>query len=442
MKQIADLIRDSDYQLESGALEIYLEQSRLGLLFNEIVSVGYTEDKIVESGKFGYCLSISLDADAWNGHSPFFPTIYEFWSYVKRYSEIPEKFYVLQEHLYSGQDPKSSKIKAIEYYLGWRGLLFSLKDHLGSEANDAALVYFISTEKGAKIYTIDPGKITLDELLEIPEGEVYQDDLEKLRNDISLIDGHQKERRDVLRTSLSEILEDSQKETSIPALIRQGRRLRKKYQENYDLYLHKFSVNKLLSEIEEKSTDYIGKINESISSSQTKAFAIPGAIIAIAALVRNTDSLALFLVCFGLLCIWLLTVIANNIHSEAYASLSDQIKRSLKRYEVMKDEDEVRVSAEQAKEKLLGLIDRSEKRLQFINRLALAVFLLGCFYAVATNDSARNSIMYLIDTTKSHLSPFSRIERFSWDVNDRLIRKESPGSVENVSKKNANEARH
>ena len=37
MKQIADLIRDSDYQLESGALEIYLEQSRLGLLFNEIV---------------------------------------------------------------------------------------------------------------------------------------------------------------------------------------------------------------------------------------------------------------------------------------------------------------------------------------------------------------------------------------------------------------------
>ena len=158
--------------------------------------------------------------------------------------------------------------------------------------------------------------------------------------------------------------------------------------------------------------------------------------------MRNTDSLALFLVCFGLLCIWLLTVIANNIHNEAYASLSDQIKRSLKRYEVMKDEDEVRVSAEQAKEKLLGLIGRSEKRLQFINRLALAVFLLGCFYAAATNDSARNSIMYLIDTTKSHLSPFSRIERFSWDVNDRLIRKESPGSVENVSKKNANEARH
>ncbi|WP_271408804.1 hypothetical protein [Pseudomonas sp. Q1-7] len=388
MKAIAELLANAKHAMADGVLELYVNPEKIDALYSALQGAGYKRSRVVDRGEDGECLSVNLDSDSWQGNSPFFPKLEELWRHVVQNSSIPGNYYVLDGAVHSGQETRSEPVKRFEYYLGWRALLSSLKDHIGSQGNDSTLIYFISTEKGAKIYEINPRKISLDELMAIPSSNISTDEVKKLQSDLDLNDGHQKERRDVLRTSLSELLEEEDSVSEMPWIIKQGKRLKKKYQENYDIYLHKFSVNKLLAEIEEKSTDYISKINESISSSQSKAFAIPGAIIAIAALIKNTDSLALFLVCFGLLCVWLLTVIANNIHDEAYAALGEQVQRSLKRYEVMKDENEVRVSAGEAKSKLLGLIGRSRARLKFINGLSMAVFLLGCVYSVCVNDKA------------------------------------------------------
>ncbi len=344
MKLIADLIQDAVFRFEPGILEIYLPPERLEELFGEIVRIGYKKDKFIEKGSDGTCLSVSLESDAWSGSAPFYPSINELWLHVKREFKLPSIYYLLDEKSHSEGDDKSGHIKAIEYFLSWRGFLYGLKDHVGSENDGATLIYFIGTEKGPKKYTINPLKIALDELIRMSKGDLCYDDLQLLIGELEKEDGHKKEREKVLRASLSEVMDEADSEATMSYLMRQGGRLRKKYQENYDLYLDNFSVNKHLAEIEEKSTDYISKINESISSSQSKAFAIPGAIIAIAALVKNTDALALFLVCFGLLCVWLLTRVANNIHDEAYITLSEQVRRSLKRYEIIKDEDSVRLA--------------------------------------------------------------------------------------------------
>ncbi|WP_236502645.1 hypothetical protein, partial [Pseudomonas tremae] len=130
----------------------------------------------------------------------------------------------------------------------------------------------------------------------------------------------------------------------------------------------------------------------SISSSQSKAFALPGALIAIAALIKNADFFSLLFVCAGLLSVTVLTFVANRIHFESYDALEDQVTRSMARYEIMKDEDSVRVSATGAKEKLLVLIKRSKSRLEFINALSVTIFIMGVFYT-ALRTSTLNHLL-------------------------------------------------
>lgn len=389
MQQVADLLKQAKFEIEDGYLEVYSDRDKLDALYEAVRSLGYEDDCRVE-GAIGDCyLSLNLSVDSWPVQTPFFPTMLDFWQHVLR-KGMPEKFYILDSQAFNGQEPANSDIGSIAYYLEWRSLLFSLKDRGGGDGSDSTLLYFISTEKGAKMYEVNPRGIELEQVKEGFKGLGEDKDVAHLAEMIAISDGHQKERRDVLRASLAELLEEDHAESSIAWLLKQGGRLRKKYQENYDVYLHKFSVNKLLSEIEEKSTDYISKINDSISSSQSKAFAIPGALIAVGALIRNPELLPLLFVCAGLLSVSLLTFVANNIHCEAYGALREQVQRSLKRYEVIKNEDAVRVSAEETKRKLLGLIDRAIKRLNFINHLSVVVFFVGVAYTLNVSPDALN----------------------------------------------------
>jgi hypothetical protein len=390
MQQIANLLKASKLQIDDGYLEIYADLENLEALYNAVCNIGYRgEQSIIDQDKECY-LSINLSVDSWPAKSPFYPNMLDFWQYSHLRKDLPDNFYIIDNQVFSGQNPECLDIGAVKYYFQWRALLSSLKDHGGSEGADSTLVYFIGTEKGAKMYEVNPRRIDFSQVKDGFKGSGEDQEIAHLIEMIEIADGHQKERRDVLRASLAELLEEEYSESTIAWLLKQGSRLKKKYHENYDVYLHKFSVNKLLSEIEEKSTDYISKINDSISSSQAKAFAIPGALIAIAALIKNADFFSLLFVCAGLLSVSFLTFVANNIHCEAYGALKDQVQRSLKRYEIMKNEDAVRVSAEEAKRKLISLIEKSMQRLRFINYLSVGIFLLGVTYTVFSSpDSVR-----------------------------------------------------
>ena len=385
MQRIAELIKQAKCRFDEGYLEVHSDIDSLNLLFELIGGFGYQDNKNIAKDAAGSYLSIGLNVDCWSGGAPFYPSIADIWQYTLSKKKLPDCFFVVDGGAYSGQDPKNHTIQSIEYYLQWQKLLVSLKDH-GGEGPSSPLVYFISTDKGAKVYELNANKIELSDVIDNYKGAGEEKDIEQLNEIVGLIDGHLKERRDVLRTSLAELLDEDHTGSAITWLLKQGKKLRKKYQENYDVYLHKFSVNKLLSEIEEKSTDYISKINDSISASQAKAFAIPGALIAIAALIKNADFFALFFVCSGLLSVTILTFIANNIHREAYCALREQVQRSLTRYEIMKNEDAVRVSAEDAKKKLLSLIDKSISRLSFIDGLSFVIFVMGVVYTLFSSS--------------------------------------------------------
>lgn len=420
MKQIAALLEASTLQMDDGYLEVYSDSTNLEALYAAVCDLGYTGEKSIAKSDDGCYLSLDLSVDSWPAKSPFYPSVMDFWQSSISRKDLAENFYIIESKVFSGQEEKSQTIESIKYYYQWRTLLSSLKDHGGNEGVDSTLIFFISTEKGAKMYEVNPRKIDFSQVVDGFKSCGESKDISNLSDLIAITDGHQKERRDVLRASLAELLEEERSEPVFSWLLKQGSRLKKKYHENYDVYLHKFSVNKLLSEIEEKSTDYISKINDSISSSQAKAFAIPGALIAIAALIKNADFFSLLFVCAGLLSVSFLTFVANNIHCEAYGALREQVQRSLKRYEIIKNEDAVRVSAEEAKKKLLDLIDRAVSRLRLINYMSIAIFLLGVMYTILTSHDAiiyaQHILIYLVSyfgVSYGSISSYGYVSHFS-----------------------------
>ncbi|WP_140215136.1 hypothetical protein [Pseudomonas oryzihabitans] len=378
---IAEILKSSKLEWDAGFLAITCSSTSKDALEEGFRRLGFSGDmNLIHSTAALVGFSIDLSADSWTGNPPFYRNLSELWADIQKKQRIPENYFVMEGNHYSGGS--SNKIlKKFEFYVDWLKFINSLKDH-GGEAQNPRIILFIGTEKGAKKYEINPRDITYEVIQKTDISLEHHRALEKLNGLISLDDAHQSERKDTLRTSLAEILEEEHSESTAKWLITQTVKLKKKYQENYDVYLHKFSVNKLLAEIEEKSTDYIAKINDSVSSSQGKAFAIPGALIAIAALLKSADLLSMILICFGLLSVSFLTIVANNIQCEAYNALSSQIKRSLNRYEIIKNEQDVRVSAEAAKEELLNLIDKARRRLNYINTLSVAVFIIGLAYGL------------------------------------------------------------
>jgi hypothetical protein len=380
MKSLAELLKRSSCRVEDGSLEVASSEVELLDIYRHFAELGYKGDYYVGSDQ---ALSISLAVPNWSS-TFIFKSNAELWQKVIQRRNLPERFYVIESHFHS-EALEEHNILLMKFYIQWLSLLLKIKDH-GGHIQDPVLVFFINTEKGAKKYEIDYRKVEFADLENLEVTPEDSADLKYLIELVSLQDAHQKERREVLRSSLAELLDGDNIDSPMLWLLQQGKRLKKKFQENHDVYLHKFSVNKLLSEIEEKSTDYISKINESISSSQSKAFAIPGALIAIAALIKNADFFSLLFVCAGLLSVTILTFVANKIHSESYDALKDQVTRSLTRYEVMKDEDAVRVSAAGAKKKLLKLIDRSKNRLALINYLSVTIFIMGVCYTIANTS--------------------------------------------------------
>lgn len=117
---------------------------------------------------------------------------------------------------------------------------------------------------------------------------------------LSIDDAQSPERISIMRAALLDVLEEDDNK-SITSLINKSAKLYKRYNELLDLYTKKFSVNKILNELDQKNLEYTSKINEFVSSSQSKVFTIPGVLIAIGGLAKASGFLDSILIFIGLL---------------------------------------------------------------------------------------------------------------------------------------------
>ncbi|WP_313018833.1 hypothetical protein [Atlantibacter hermannii] len=378
---IAALISSSDITSEDNFVVIQLpnsydehEKIALQILFSE---VGYLKC----DGLFEGDSTIWLDkrASYWDdGMCPFFSNLENLWQRVNSSDKLPDYFYVISEKTSHLDSESDKRLNTFNLYFAWKKLLLNLSDHYANEY----YVFFLMNDKGGD-------KIEIESTLDFDELPVLDIPSEELKTSLSLInklefeDLHKLERRSVMRATLYELTKSLEKDDNLlKTLILLTNTFNKKYNELYEIYTKRFSVNKLLNELDEKSLEFTSKINEFISSSQTKALTIPGALIAVGALAKVEAPLEAIIIVAGLWMIKQVNISSNEVYREAFTALNNRLNNAFKKYLTFHNELEVKQSASDIKKELSDLISKSSVRLNTIDRLASMMFWGGVIYLV------------------------------------------------------------
>lgn len=269
---------------------------------------------------------------------------------------------------------------ALNCYSCWKTLFSELSDHLGTPSSSDTYVFFVGGEKGARKYSVTP-RLPLQKVVSIATPLAHNTAL-RLLSYLHIKDAQDTERRETMRVALMDFFDDldvSAKELFSQSLEKHDALL-SKYVESFDKLIHRYSINKALEEVAEKNIDYVNKLNDTISAAQNKAFTIPGAMIAIAALVRTFGVAEAILVLIGLWMVKIITKGTNEIQLSTLENLEIEVRQTFTRYRKASDEAAVKSKADAAMSSVLDMITKARGRIAVVNRLSNVMLLVSFGY--------------------------------------------------------------
>lgn len=345
-----------------------------------LVSLGYSREIDVDVGG----ISISNAQSAWASSRGlyFYKDKKSLWGDYKSL-RVEDYFYITSCGSTNLANDKDEFLVALDSFSNWNKLLEQLADHVGTVSSPDTLIFFVGSEKGAKKYKITP-RLSIEQLQADGTGAANETAL-KLLAILAIDDAQDAERREIMRVALVDFLDDldsSEKECFSRCLSHHHEFLGK-YYESFETLIHRSSINKALEEVAEKNIDYVNKLNDAISGAQTKAFAIPGAIIAIGALVKSLGLAESVLVLFGLWMVKRITNGTNEIQLDVLRNLEYQVGEIFTRYKKASDEAIVKRKAEEAMSSILRMIEKAKKRITNIDKLTSLMLLVAVVYMLA-----------------------------------------------------------
>ncbi|SDQ87409.1 hypothetical protein SAMN04490195_2173 [Pseudomonas moorei] len=378
---VAQFLEKGALTWEDSYLDIVIKRDKFTFDWNEVSlafkAVGYASEIEREDVGDEFKFSLSNESSKWSEKRKlfFYANDEDFWAAFTNDANSDSYYYITECKATNIPGFASLFSNKVECYVIWRKVLELLVDHVGTRTSMNEFIYFIAGDKSAKKYEVNP-VIAFGEFSDgFDEG--LQKIAKSLFDHLKVDDAHQLERKSVMRTALADILGEDHTGSPFVWVVSQGAKLFKKYREHYDNYTHRFSVNKLLTEIEEKNLEYTNKINDFITGSQTKAFALPGVLVGIAALVKSAGMAEMALICVGLMMVRSLTKTANDIYFDSFDNLLIQIKKGFEKYKKTEVAEEVKESAEDTQSKIEGLISKAKKRLEYIDKVAYVMLLSG-----------------------------------------------------------------
>lgn len=189
----------------------------------------------------------------------------------------PDKpFYIHSLEYFSAAGyARPSQIECYDDVTNLINFLASIADVAVREGQDSTLHLFVKTPLEI------PVKYTAAELRTIPTLTAF---VAKFR---------QPETRDqqaqILKATLCERLKGESKEKRFTLLLASWEAVAENFENNYKLYLHNFSWEKLRGEIEKEKFELSKKISAAVSEIQTKLVAIPAAFILTATQIVDSD---------------------------------------------------------------------------------------------------------------------------------------------------------
>ncbi|WP_431026168.1 hypothetical protein [Halomonas sp. H5] len=381
--EVVELI--SDYRIVAGDDNTIVASRGSGKVdvkhVKEVLeSAGYSHARRAIKQKNGEVeVTLLLDQDAWKQSVPdIFLSLRDLWENYRFRSDAPEAFIVPDDL----REEAEKFMEAFCTYLKVKRLLEKVSDHT-TETGSALLFHNKKDSIRKDEISLNVDYETLKDLDVSPEKDKAVDSLLQC---VSLEeDAHSHERENVLKNVIVEELEKQSFTQFFPLLYHSSRSLLDRYKEQYKVYVDRFSVNKILNDISEKNLEYSSKVNEFVSSGQAKAFTIPGAIIAVGALVRTgINPLSLFVIVFGLYMIKELVMSANQIYRESFDHLSKQVSYTFDRFHELDDSTEVHKHANDSKREVSERIRKAKERLDHIDCFSKVMVWVGVAFLLIT----------------------------------------------------------
>lgn len=352
------------------------------LVFNaESLSVADVNDFLTKHGcespqelqRFGDQIYL-ISSTSWvDRYIPFFATAEDLWHTLRTKASKPQYHYVV------GLDASDMALLSLrlDVYFSLRSILKSLCHHEGDETQPMKYVFFSSKESFLTKLEILYAMTYLD-LMSINVDEVGKKRAETLGSAVSEEDDvHFDERRHVMREALIEFFKDEDSR-NISYFMSSIGKFYQGYTERYKVYVSKFSVNKILAGIESERIGFLCKVQDAIMAQQTKAFAIPGGVVAVGAILKSTSSGWDFFVVFvGL---WISTWMIGSLNSNVISHikmLNEEFELSVSKYDdVLVGIDEVQAEIQRSRTTLSGSSSEATKKLRVLTRISWLVLTL------------------------------------------------------------------
>ncbi|EAC1930467.1 hypothetical protein O1C33_002705 [Escherichia coli] len=292
-------------------------------------------------------------------------------------------------------------------YIQWCEILSKIADHV--EYDDSTFwpnyIFVMEGGKSKKITTYNLPLKNIDENF-LNSVDVSPCDVSTLTN----VDLHSYERKLVLRSSLIELYNDStEKNTFLSSVLNSPHKLWDLFSINYEIYINKYSINKVIHEVETQKLDFLSKLNSLIQEHQTKSLSIPAVLVSTAIIKGWSPSgLLLIFVAMLLTC----SVVVLGIRN-AKKSLSDIIESSNKTMilftkENANDDDEVLANRinQITTEALTKLSNKKVDAEKTLNKLQWLIFIGVSVWSMFVLYQFKDNITPVLDSAYEHIKSF------------------------------------
>ncbi|MGN7934316.1 hypothetical protein ACTJJ2_07015 [Pseudomonas sp. 22447] len=315
-----------------------------------------------------------LKPSAWDeGYVPFFANAEAMWHALRTRSAKPGHVQIIGMN----EDQHASVSRLLDLYFLVRETLKTLCHSEGDDSQILKYIFFSSKESLLTKLEVSY-LMACDELMAIKVDEKGMKHAQTMHAAVMADeDVHCEERRHVMRETLTEFLKD-EKDYNIRMIMVSISTFYKKYNERYKVYVSKFSVNKILTEIESDCVSFLGKVQEAIMAQQTKAFAVPGGIVAAGAILKPATTAWDYLVILVGLIIstWMITSLNNNVISHINL-LAEEFERSTKKYDdIVVGVEEIQEKIEDSRIKLSTSSKSANSKLNGLTRVCWLIFIL------------------------------------------------------------------
>ncbi|MBL4763813.1 MAG: hypothetical protein JKX67_00810 [Colwellia sp.] len=388
----------------------------------EAIGYEFDEARTVRNGQ----VFLSLNAVNWANKSPIYETWEELFLFVSNSSNLPKYFYVIESN--NSCFDNTHNQQTLMLFCLVRQLLPKLADHCepqqGPAKGSRKLFFIIEADDGVAKYEFNPFLDWQDvkSLEDVAEQITL---VKKLSNIIQLGDSQDSERKSVMRSAFHELISVCHNEAEIfKKFIFSISHFHKRYEEHYELFVKRFSINKVLHEINEQDLTYTSKINEIISSAQNKALAIPGALIVIAAVMKIDHVVDGIAVAIGMLVTTFIVHRSLEVHQATFDHIGKQVDSEFKRYDILNEDVEIRKQAKSTNEELLTLLNKAKSNSSFMTKTIWFICLMALMFILFVSNSLHQADADEIKNTQV-IQPKKTVKPETKDVVNLSVKEDS-----------------